>query len=63
VWLSYEGKKVPAIADELHLHQATVRLWLQRFNAEGLAGLEDRPRPGYPATYTAEQVGRSWRRL
>jgi transposase len=34
-----------------------VRLWLKRFNADGLAGLEDRPRRGRPPTYTSEQVG------
>lgn len=25
-------------------------LWVKRFNADGLAGLEDRPRPGVPPT-------------
>src|SRR5262249_14134772 len=29
--------------------------WLHRFNAEGLKGLTDHPRPGRPPTYTAEQ--------
>jgi len=27
-------------------------LWVRRFNAEGMAGLEDRPRPGAPVTHT-----------
>jgi transposase len=48
---------VPAIAGELRLGGDTVRLWLTRFNADGLAGLRDRPRAGRPATYTTEQVG------
>jgi transposase len=48
---------VPAIAATLHLHEQTVRAWLKRFNAAGLDGLGDAPRPGRPATYTAEQVG------
>lgn len=26
--------------------------WVRRFNAEGIAGLEDKPRPGRPATHT-----------
>jgi len=34
-----------------------VRLWITRFNAEGLDGLRDRRRGGRPATYTAAQVG------
>jgi transposase len=29
--------------------------WLHRFNAEGLKGLTDHPRPGRPPTYTPEQ--------
>lgn len=57
IWQSHEGKTVPTIAAELRLSQPMVRLWLQRFNAEGLAGLQDRPRSGCPPTYMAEQVG------
>lgn len=57
VWLSHEGQRVPAIADELHLAPATVRAWLKHFNAQGLAGLEDAARSGRPATYTADEVG------
>jgi transposase len=34
----------------------TVRRWIKRFNFEGLAGLEDRPRSGCPPTYSPEQV-------
>jgi transposase len=48
---------MPAIAREVRLDGDTVRLWLKRFNAAGLAGLRDRPRAGRPATYTAEQAG------
>lgn len=55
--LASQGHFVPAIAAQLQIGQDVVRLWLKRFNAEGLAGLEDRPRAGRPATYTAEQVG------
>jgi|SRR5579859_287470 len=57
IHLASEGRFVPAIAAQLHIGQDVVRVWLQRFNAEGLAGLEDRPRSGRPATYTTEQVG------
>ena len=37
---------------------ATGYLWLHRFNKEGLAGLEEKPRKGRPATDTPEQVAR-----
>ena len=56
VWLARQGKRAPAIAREMGVTPKTVRLWLQRFNAEGLAGLLDRPRPGRPPTYTPEQA-------
>jgi len=57
VWRSAEGWRVAAIAAEVGCHAQTVRLWLARFNASGLAGLQDQPRSGCPATYTLEQVG------
>ena len=31
--------------------------WIHRYNAEGVSGLLDRPRPGRPARLTAEQMG------
>jgi transposase len=56
VWLSSQGRRAPAIARELGVCTATVRFWLKRFNAKGIAGLEDDPRPGPSPTYTPEQV-------
>jgi transposase len=55
--LARQGHFVPALAAQLHSGQDVVRLWLTRFNTEGLAGLADRPRAGRPAPYTPEQVG------
>ncbi len=52
-----DGARVPAIARALGLCEATVRLWLSRFNAAGVDGLADAPRAGRPPTYTAEEVG------
>lgn len=57
VWQAHQGVRVPAIARSRGVCEATVRTWVQRFNAEGLAGLADAPRVGRPATYTAEAVG------
>lgn len=51
------GATVEEIAAQLHLARNTVYLWLHRFAARGLAGLEDQPREGRPPTYTREQVG------
>ncbi len=55
--LAMEGRRVPAIAQELGIAPKTVRLWLKRFNDLGIEGLEDEPRPGRPATYSPEEVG------
>jgi transposase len=57
VWLAAAGKRAPAIAGEVGVCIATVRFWLKRFNARGIAGLDDAPRPGPTPTYTPEQVG------
>ncbi|MEA2583499.1 MAG: hypothetical protein QOF33_1584 [Thermomicrobiales bacterium] len=34
-----------------------MRLWLARFNADGVDGLKDAPRAGRPPMYMAEEVG------
>jgi transposase len=48
VLLSLHGLSPAQIAGLLECHPATVRRWIGRFNAEGLAGLADRPRCGRP---------------
>lgn len=49
-----QGKTIPQIAQALSCDQDTVRKWFKRFEEQGLAGLEDAPRPGAPPTYTVE---------
>src|SRR6516165_2916247 len=56
ILLASQGHWVPAIAHQLQLTALTVRTWLKRFNAAGLAALTDKPRSGRPATYTPQQV-------
>lgn len=48
VLLSARGYEVGQIATMLEYDEATVRRWLERFEAEGLEGLQDRPRSGRP---------------
>ncbi len=48
VLLSLHELTAAQIAVLLECHPGTVRRWIGRFNAEGLAGLADRPRPGRP---------------
>jgi len=56
VWRAHQGACVPAIARAVGLTEATVRTWLTRFNAEGVAGLVDAPRSGRPPVYRPEEV-------
>ena len=56
IHLAHQGHRVPVIAQQLQLTAITVRTWLKRFNAAGLAALTDKPRSGRPATYTPQQV-------
>lgn len=56
IWHATQGARVPAIAQQLHLHEQPVRLWLKRFNSGGCCALEDAPRLGRPATYTPDEV-------
>jgi transposase len=52
-----DGRTAPAAAGALGLVPDTGRQWVKRFNAAGLAGLEDRPRSGRPVTYGPAAVG------
>jgi len=56
VWRASRGETPPTIATALGVDAETVRRRIRRFNADGLAALEDRHRSGRPATYSAEVV-------
>jgi len=49
------GERPHQVADRVGGGRAAAYEWLHRFNAEGLKGLTDHPRPGRPYTYTAAQ--------
>jgi len=49
VLLAAQGKSAPAIAKQLNRNIITVRLWLHRYQAEGISGLKSRSLPGRPA--------------
>src|SRR3954453_14061323 len=57
VLLAAEGREAGEIGEGLRLHAKTARFWLKRYNAHGLAGLEESERPGRPPVYPADQVG------
>jgi transposase len=48
ILLSTKGYSVPQIADIFECDQASVRSWIERFEAQGVKGLYDRPRCGRP---------------
>ncbi len=50
-----EGESSRRIAESIGVARDTARLWMRRYEAEGLKGLEeDRPRSGRPRTITRE---------
>ena len=50
---SEHGMTVPEISRIIRRNDQTVRIWIKRFNTEGVNGLHDLPRPGAPATVTS----------
>ena len=56
VWRASRGETPPSIAEALGVSAETVRRRIRRFNAEGLAALEDHHRTGRPATYSTDAV-------
>jgi transposase len=49
-----QGMVVPQIAAIVRLNEESVRKWLKRYQAEGIDGLKDNPRPGMEPTVTEE---------
>lgn len=47
-----QNMAAPAIGQIVRKNEQTVRRWIRRFNAEGINGLSDAPRPGNPGTVT-----------
>src|SRR6478752_541384 len=46
--LAMDGMRREEAARAAGMDRQTLRDWVHRYNAEGLAGLRDRPRPGRP---------------
>jgi transposase len=49
ILLSSKGHPVAEIAELTFFEEDTVLYWFDRFETEGLTGLEDRPRSGRPS--------------
>jgi len=49
-----QGMMAPQIGSIVRLNEESVRRWLKRYEAEGIEGLKDDPRPGVAPTVTAD---------
>lgn len=58
VSLSWNGLRVPVIAEQLGCHEQTVRRWLVRFNTAGVDGLADRGGQGRKRRLTEHERSR-----
>jgi transposase len=56
--LALAGLTAPQIGAQVGVGEATARQWIRRFNAAGLAGLDDAPRRGRPRTYAVDEQSR-----
>src|ERR1700712_5827531 len=50
-----DGCTRTAAAESAGMQRQTLRDWVHRYNADGVAGLLDRPRPARPGLLNAEQ--------
>jgi transposase len=48
------GNTIPQTATVFPLSERQIRVWIGRYNTEGLAGLKDRPKPGQPVRLKPE---------
>ncbi len=58
VLLADEGIENLEIAARLGLHRNSIAKWRSRYQREGIAGLEDKARPGQPPKYSPAQIQR-----
>ena len=56
ILLADEGFQNSEIAVLVDLHRNSFGKWRSRYNRDGLAGLEDRPRSGKPPKYPPAQI-------
>jgi transposase len=50
------GNSIPQAGAAFSLKERQIRVWVHRFNCEGLAGLRDRIKPGQPVRIKPERI-------
>jgi transposase len=58
ILLSHQGTSVVELVRIFQTNRTTIGLWLDRWEAEGLDGLADKPRPGSPPKLTEAEHAR-----
>jgi transposase len=56
ILLSSKGYTITQLQEIFDVDRDTISVWIDRFEAQGIAGLEDKPRPGRPSIYTDEEL-------
>jgi transposase len=56
ILLSSKGYTITQLQEIFEVDRDTISVWIDRFEAQGIAGLEDKPRPGRPSIYTDEEL-------
>jgi len=54
IWQLAAGYSIREAGQCANLHYTNAHKWVKRFQAEGLAGLRDRPRPGRPRVHAGD---------
>ena len=54
--LSHQGYTINQLQAIFQINRDYISLWIDRFNAQGIDGLEDLPRSGRPPIYTADEI-------
>ena len=58
-----EGRTLAVVGRAVGVTEDTVAAWRDRYLADGLDGLQDRPRSGCPPTYTEADRQAMWQKL
>lgn len=56
ILLNHQGYTINQLQAIFQINRDYISLWINRYNAQGIQGLEDLPRSGRPPTYTANEI-------
>lgn len=56
ILLSHQGYTINQLQAIFQINRDYISLWIDRYNRQGIQGLEDLPRSGRPLIYTADEI-------